>query len=180
MKILGLTINKTFDGFPLLNIMVDKVENKAIEKLLGIKGTDISKYEVIVQKKPIKRSLDANAYAWVLMSKLAKKLGTTKLEVYREYIKDTSAFKIIPVRADEVERFEEIWSSNGDGWICEVMGDCRRTEGHKNVRCYYGSSIYTTDEMTHLIDLIVADCKQQGIETMTPIELERMKASWRG
>ena len=34
-----------------------------------------------------KRSLSANAYAWVLMDKLAQKLGTTKTAVYREHVR---------------------------------------------------------------------------------------------
>ena len=31
--------------------------------------------------------------------------------------------------------------------------------------CYYGSSTYSTVQMGRLIDLIVQDCKEQGIET---------------
>ena len=35
-----------------------------------------------------RRSLDANAYAWVLIDKLAEELGITKTEVYQELIRN--------------------------------------------------------------------------------------------
>ena len=64
--------------------------------------------------------------------------------------------------------------------------DANRTEimaskipGCTNVICYYGSSTYDTKQMARLIDLVVEDCKQQGIETLTPEELERMALEWR-
>ena len=43
---------------------------------------------------------------------------------------------------------------------------------------YYGSSFYSVEEMAHLIDLVVQDCKELGIETIPPEELERLKNMW--
>ena len=37
-----------------------------------------------------------------------------------------------------------------------------------------GSSTYNTEEMAHLIDGLVSECKEVGIETATPEELSRM------
>ena len=42
-----------------------------------------------------------------------------------------------------------------------------------------GSHTYNTAEMSSLIDGTVQDAKEQGIETATPDELERMKQQWR-
>ena len=42
-----------------------------------------------------------------------------------------------------------------------------------------GSHTYNTEEMSILIDGTVQDAKEQGIETATPDELERMKQQWR-
>lgn len=39
-----------------------------------------------------------------------------------------------------------------------------------------GSSTYDTAEMSTLINGLVEECKDLGIETMTPQELERMMA----
>ena len=41
-----------------------------------------------------------------------------------------------------------------------------------------GSSEYDTKEMSHLIDGLVSECKEMGIETLPPEELERMMAAY--
>jgi hypothetical protein len=41
-----------------------------------------------------------------------------------------------------------------------------------------GSHTYDTREMSRLIDGTVEEAKELGIETLTPEQLERMKASW--
>ena len=43
-------------------------------------------YELVKAKK--KRSLDANAYCWVLIHKIAEKVHEPPVEVYRTYIRD--------------------------------------------------------------------------------------------
>ena len=45
-------------------------------------------------------------------------------------------------------------------------------------RMYRGSHTYNTKEMSQLISGTVEECKQQGIETMTSAELERMLSAW--
>ena len=60
------------------------------------------------------------------------------------------------------------------------MGDCRNTEGYRNIKCYFGSSTFDTKEMSHFIDMIVTDCEELGIETATPDELARLKQTWGG
>lgn len=147
--------------------------------------SDGKKYDVTIKQHRERRSLDANAYFWVLAGKLAAKLSmpgvpVTPDMVYREYIKDVADnFEIVPVREDRIEAWCHVWCSGHIGRMAEVIGPCRKTEGYFNVRCYLGSSDYDTAQMSRLIDLIVEDCKAQGIETMTPIELERLKEEWR-
>ena len=45
-------------------------------------------------------------------------------------------------------------------------------------RGYKGSHELNTAEMAKLIDGTVYECKEAGIETLTPNELERMKGLW--
>ena len=47
-----------------------------------------------------------------------------------------------------------------------------------NVVLYYGSSTFDQKQMGVLLDLIIADCKQVGVEYLTPEELERLKGEW--
>lgn len=132
------------------------------------------KYEVKEVKR--RRSLDSNAYAWVLLGKLQDKLHIPKEDIYKSLIKEIGSYEVIPVKNEAVERFRQAWSKNGLGWITETTKS--KIEGFTNVIAYYGSSSYNTSEMSRLIDLIVQECRQQDIETMTSNELKSLMESW--
>lgn len=124
-----------------------------------------------------RRSLEANAYAWVMIDKIAEATKQGRTEVYRSYIREVpgnSQLVCVPTKA--VSRLIQGWNHNGLGWITDTMPsklpDCT------NVQLYYGSSTYDTKQMSALIDLIIQDAKALNIETLTPMELERMKEEW--
>lgn len=131
-------------------------------------------YEVKEVKR--RRSLDSNAYAWVLLGKLQDKLHMPKEDIYKSLIKEIGSYEVIPVKNEAVERFRQAWSKNGLGWITETTKS--KLEGFTNVIAYYGSSSYNTSEMSRLIELIVQECKQQDIEIMTKNELKSLLESW--
>ena len=134
------------------------------------------KYVAEIKEHREKRSLDANAYAWQLIGKLAARLSTpeaviTPEQVYREAIRDVGDnYEVIPIRDDALDRWRKIWTGKGLGWVCEVIGKSK-IEGYTNTRCFYGSSVYDTAQMSRLISIIVEECKTAGVETMTPAEL---------
>ena len=134
------------------------------------------KYAVEIKEHRNKRSLDASAYAWTLIGKLAAKLSAggvviTPEQVYREAIRDVGDnYEVVPIRDDALERWQQIWSGKGLGWVCEIIGKSK-IEGYTNTRCFYGSSTYDTAQMSRLISIIVEECKAAGVETMTAAEL---------
>ena len=134
------------------------------------------KVKVEIKLHREKRSLDANAYMWVLLDKLARKLNTTKDELYIKAIVEKGVFTYIVVKPNMAERVKEEWR------VCEVMGEVPVGKNGKDkgiqIRCYFGSSTYDTKEMSELIDYVVEECKEQGIETITPNELDEMKQKW--
>lgn len=134
--------------------------------------------EWAVEFKPIrkKRSLSANAYAWVLMEKLAQKLGTTKAAVYREHVRVYGTFQVLRLNREALGRFEELWTRNGLGWIVEYI--CGRDHATVEVMAYPGTSTYTTAEMARFIDGLVTECLEQGIETMEPERLKSLVGEW--
>ena len=135
-------------------------------------------YEADLKEHRKKRSLDANSYAWVLMGKLANKVGLSKEEVYREFVKDVgNNYEIIPIRNDAVVGWISAWQGRGIGWVCDILGESK-LDGYTNVICYYGSSTYDSSQMSRLIDLIVYECKLQDIDTMTPAELAILMDGW--
>lgn len=141
----------------------------------SICGKDVSA-ELSIWKN--KRSLDANAYAWVLIDKLAEATHVKKIEVYRQVIREIGGNNdALTMRKEAFEPFARRWATNGDGWQAEIMSEAK-TPGYVHVRAYYGSSVYDTDQMSRLIDSLVQDCKALGIETLPPDELERMVGKW--
>lgn len=136
-----------------------------------------SELEVTVKKYRKRRSLDANAYFFVLADKVAAAMGTTKEEVYRHCIREIGGVSdTVCVRNEAVEHLREVWGQNGLGWQSETFPS--KIEGCTNVVLYYGSSTYDTAQMARLIDNIIQDCKQLGIETATPDELADMLSLW--
>jgi hypothetical protein len=137
------------------------------------------KEKLSIEVKPYrqKRSLDANAYFWVLCDKLAEKLHKGKTEIYREYIKDIGGVsETVCVKNAAVQRLCDGWSKNGIGWQTETFES--KLEGCTNVVLYYGSSTFSTSQMSALLDLIIQDCHDQGIVTETPNQIAEMKARW--
>lgn len=143
-------------------------------------------YDVKITQERKKRSLDANAYCWVLIGKLAAKLSAPKgpvtpEEVYRQYIPDVAGnYTIVPVKADMVEHWDRIWCSGHIGRQTVDMGPCRSAnlKGYHNVMSYLGSSDYDVRQMHRLLSLIIEDCRDQGIEYATPAELQRLEEEW--
>lgn len=126
-------------------------------------------YIVEIKRKVKRRSLNANAYAWVLCDKIARELSKngyiSKNDVYKRVLIECGAFTYIPVKNAAVDRFIEIWHGHGLGWHAEDAGPAK-TEGYTIIRAYHGSSVYTVDEMRRLIDALVDECNQLNI----PIE----------
>ena len=135
-------------------------------------------YDMEVKEHRKKRSLDANAYCWVLINKLADAMRIPPTEVYRQAIQDISGNnEILPIKEEAVEQFKQAWSHNGIGWICRDMGRSK-LPGYRNLMVYYGSSVYNTKQMSDLIDQLIQDCKALDIETLAPDKLSLLMEEW--
>ena len=135
-------------------------------------------YELSVKEYRQKRSLDANAYAWVLIGKIADAMRITPEEVYRQAIQNIGGnYEVIPVKEEAAKHFRKIWEAKGLGWPCIDMGQSR-IPGYRNLRAYYGSSTYDTRQMSQLIDSLVQDCRALDIETLSPEKLSLLKEGW--
>ena len=152
--------------------------NEVLSQLILFQPDTEKYYTLEISEKKAKRSLDANAYCWVLIGKLAEVLRIPADEVYREAIRKAGGYTVIPIISPAVSRFTEIWESHGLGWVVDIIGESK-LDGFMNLRCYHGSSSYSSFEMSRLIDEIVFECKENGIETATGAELARLKAEWK-
>lgn len=136
-------------------------------------------YTLVIRKFRKKRSLDANAMAWKLLGDISAVVGIPPEEVYRELIRDVGGnYEIFPVRDEIAERFPDIWAKDHIGWFVDYLGPSK-IQGYANFRCFYGSSMYDTKQMSRLLDLIIDECNQLGIETLDERELTLLKEEWK-
>lgn len=137
-----------------------------------------SKLTLKVNKYRKRRSLDANAYCWTLIGKIAEKTKTPRQDVYRAAIKEVGGNSdIVCVKSEAAESLCRVWEGNGIGWQTDTFPS--KIDGCTNVILYYGSSTYDSAQMSRLINNIVQDCAQLGIETKSAAEIESLLNSWR-
>jgi hypothetical protein len=133
--------------------------------------------DVVAKPHREKRSLNANAYFHVLSGKIAEKLGTSltheKNRIIREYGQYEVIDGMIPTLTAK-EKYEDKMLDI-EGVHLKVV---ERPGGTVKMAVMRGSHTYNTAEMSRLIDATVEEAKELGIETLTPDQLERMKASW--
>jgi hypothetical protein len=128
-----------------------------------------------IEAKPFRkrRSLNANAYAWKLITDIADVLRAPKESVYLQMLKRYGQSELISVLshipiADYVKYYEEAGESTLNGKL------------FKYYRVFKGSSEFDTREMAILIDGIVSEAKELNIPTETPEEIARIKSLWGG
>lgn len=135
--------------------------------------------KISIELKPYRerRSLDANAYYWVLCDKVAECVGISKEQVYRKSIRNIGGnSEVVCVKDEAVKKLRQGWQRNGLGWLTETFPS--KITGCTNVILYYGSSTYDTAQMSKLIDNIIQDCYELGIPTETPAKIAEMKSLW--
>ena len=181
MKTLATAIRLQYNETGATEIVLTVLGNKvkllksvADQKAVIANGKQL---EVEIKQHRKRRSLDANAYCFVLCQKIAEVIHNTKEFVYRSAIRDVGQFEIVPIKNEAVARWIEVWNSKGLGWFAEVMEDSK-LPGYKKVISYYGSSVYDSREMAVLIDEIISQAKELDIETMTPEQLSGLKEEW--
>lgn len=160
---------------PKITLMLEA--QNSVESLEEIKNDKLS---IEIKKYHKKRSLDANAYCWVLCDKIAKELskdGTvlTKENIYQDGILQIGTFEPMIIEERAFENFKRIWEKQGLGFLIQEVS---KKEKCVKVHCYYGSSTYDTKEMSLLINLLVELAKSLNIETKTEAEIKSLLEQW--
>lgn len=163
------------DGKTVLTIVVEGDRAAIAEAVTSaMKDPKNEPYEVLIERIRKGRSLEANAYAWVLIDKIASKLGLRRSEVYRQAIKDVPGVAtVVCVENKALPALIHSWTHNGLGWQVDTMPS--KIEGCTIAILYPGSSAYKTDEMAVFIDHLIEDCKELNIETMPPEKIAQLE-----
>ena len=148
------------------------VNEEAAAKNLFDELNDAEKLSIKIDKYREKRSLNANSYAWALLTEIGNVVRASKDEVYLEMLKRYGQSEIISVLShipikEYVKYCEEAGESTLNGKL------------FKHYKVYKGSSEFDSREMSIFLDGIVSEAEEMGIQTMTPAEVARLKSLWR-
>lgn len=126
---------------------------------------------VTIRRWKERRSLDANGYLWVLLTKMALCLNTSKEEVYEEMLNrygvpftdEDGGHVVVGVNKSINLKRAGHWKHYKDDEACSYWYLLK------------GTSEYDTAEMSAFLDRVIDECKEMGIETASPDEIERIK-----
>ena len=138
-------------------------------------------YDLEVREHRKDRSKVANAKLWSLINQMSVVLRLPPDEIYQGYIPDVgNNFTWGMEKPEDVKRFSDKWCKGHIGRMVDDYGPCRSDEfsGYRLLKCYYGSSEYDVPTFSRLLDLVIQDCRQLGIETMTEREKSLLLEEW--
>lgn len=172
MKFTGKLLNVVKDwASGQWNITFTINEDSAISEINSIKDCEKLRIEAVKYSK--KRSLDANKLLWALLGQIAAALRTDAWTVYLQMLKRYGKFTYICVKPNVVDAVKSQWRE------CEEIGEVD-INGRKAVQllCYFGSSTYNTREFSVLLDGVILEMKEMGLETPPSKDMERALANW--
>lgn len=161
-----------------LSLTVD-AKPEDIEKMSG------KELSVELKQYRQKRSLDANAYYWVLCKKISESIRESNAFVHNEMLRKygqielvdgQAVYLVIPDTDDAQRRVDEAMS-----YHLRPTSQVKLGKDGKLYRTYMmlrGSSTYDTREMSVLIDGVVTEAKELGIETLTPDQIKEMMIAY--
>lgn len=158
-------ITFTCDPFPVQGL------EKYTEKPLTISVKEYSR----------KRSLSANAYYWTLVNAMAAALKISNSAMHNMLLRrygspESLDGKLCYVTMPDTLEAEKK-ALEADTYHVKPTSDVRLGTDGMFWRTYVlmkGSHQYDTKEMARLIDGVVSECKELGIETLPEDQLERM------
>lgn len=142
-----------------------------LEELCKLKDFDLL---LDVSKYREKRSLNANAYCWKLISEIADKTKTDKWSVYKQLlVRYSNSFEYLIVKPQAIKSLEKVFR------VIKTLGE-GQIKGKKAIQIqgYYGSSTFNTKEMSVFIDGVVAEAKELGINTQNESEIKELVKLW--
>lgn len=134
----------------------------------NLKDCDV---EVTIEKYSESRTLKANAFLWVLVTKIANALRESKEDIYLDMLKSYGQGGAVSVEAKFSSDFERTYKYR------EYLGESElKGKLFKHYRFWVGSSEYNKDEFAILLDGVIQEAKNLGIEVRPQEEIASMLA----
>lgn len=140
------------------------------QKLNDLKGEEV---DIDAKKHRERRSLNANAMLWSCIGTLAKTLDSDKDSVYYEMLKKYGKFTYVCIPPGAKESLKAQWKE------CEYIGDITiKGKPASQFLCYFGSSTYNSQEFAKLLDGVISEMHEMGLETPSEKEERAMLDKW--
>lgn len=128
-------------------------------------------YDVKINKHREKRSLNANAYLWKLVTEIGNILNKSKEEVYLQMLIDYGQSEMISILSEiNVKGYFKYYKLAGTSIL--------NGKEFNHYKIYKGSSEYNTKEMSILLEGAVQEAKNLGIKTKEDYEIEKLIEEW--
>lgn len=126
-----------------------------------------------VEEHKEKRSLNANGLMWHCLNEIATALNTDKWSVYLQELRKYGQFTYVLCKPSAVEKMKQSWRE------IEEVGEVD-VNGQRSIQmlCYYGSHMYNTKEFSRLLDGIISDMKEMGLEPPMPKQVQIALNEW--
>ena len=167
-KVLSVS-NDWLTGQTTITLSVN--EKSALNEISKIK--DLDKLKIKATKYREKRSLDANAMLWACLGEIAQSIRADKWEIYLQMLKRYGQYTYICVKPNMVDAVKAQWRES------EVVGEIN-INGQKAVQmlCYFGSSTYDTKQFSVLLDGVISEMAEMGLQTPPSEEMRRALEQW--
>lgn len=163
-----------------LEIEIDNDIREEYDKL-----KDKERLRIRIVQYRAKRSLDANAYYWTLLTKFADVIGLGNPEAHNMMLRGYGQSEIFDGRAvyvtiPDTEEAEKKVNNATDYHLAPTSQVRMGNDDvmYRTYRLLRGSRTYDTKEMSRLIDGLITCCKEAGIpetEIASPNEKEILK-----
>lgn len=175
MKANSIKIQYPEDAKQMEIVLTTFRSQQIIQEILKLKEIVINGKELTVEIKQYrkKRSLDANGMLWSILGEMAGLLGTSKDELYLEMLNRYGVFTHIIVKSDVVEKVKSEWRTVRELGEVEVNG-----KTGIQLMCFFGSSTYDSKEFSILLDGVISEAKELGIDVITEDEKQRLLNEW--
>lgn len=151
------------DGKGRLTLDLEEDFRQQYEKLSDV---DI---DITIKKYSDPRSLKANAYLWTLLTEIGNRLRINKENVYLDMLKSYGQVGAVSVQKRYASQFERSTK------YFEVLGESELNgQTWKHYRFWVGSHEYSSEEFSILLDGVINEAKQLGIETRPQEEIDSM------
>jgi len=162
----------------MVQITADFENAPQIDDFLAKHVNGIGTIEVTMKRPTSKRSLNANGYLWVLCDEIARAIQTDKETVYRALIRRVGVFDYVLVKDQAAQRFRRNWEAKGLGWFTEEVVNLGQAKNTRQLLAYYGSSVYTKEEMARVISEAEEEARAIGVSTRKRNEVKEMIEAW--